>query len=49
MKKRSFGGASRVIPRGFCLFFPSAFKVNHRFNHRNPVQEVGMMVAIGSQ
>ena len=44
---------------GFLLFCPSAFKVNHRFNHRNPmlgrygfggaVQEVRVMVAIRRQ
>jgi hypothetical protein len=41
------------ISLGFLPFFPGIFKVNHRFNHRNPVlgsngicravQEVGMM------
>jgi hypothetical protein len=44
---------------GFLPFFPSIFKVNHRFNHRNPVpgcngicragEEVRVMAAMGSQ
>jgi hypothetical protein len=44
---------------GFLPFFPSTFKANQRFNHRNPVlgrygiggavPEVGMMVAVRRQ